>query len=41
MWTYDTDEKKIVKEEIWLQFTIEEAIKWKKEHQTSPTTRIA
>jgi len=37
MWevTYDTDEKKIVKEEIWLQFTIEEAIKWKNEHKTN------
>jgi len=34
MWeaTYDTNEKKIVKEEIWLQFTNEEAAKWKKEH---------
>jgi len=34
MWevTYDTDEKKIIKEEIWLQFTIDEAIKWKKDH---------
>jgi hypothetical protein len=34
MWevTYDTDEKKIIKEEIWLQFTREEAAKWKKEH---------
>jgi len=29
MWeaTYDTNEKKIVKEEIWLQFTTDEAIK--------------
>lgn len=35
MWevTYDTDQKKIVKEELWLQFTIEEAVKWKREHQ--------
>jgi len=34
MWeaTYDTDEKKIIKEKIWLQFTIDEAIKWKKDH---------
>jgi hypothetical protein len=34
MWevTYDTSEKKIVKEEIWLQFTKEEAAKWKKEY---------
>jgi len=34
MWevTYDTDEKKIIKQEIWLQFTREEAAKWKKEH---------
>jgi hypothetical protein len=34
MWevTYDTDEKKIIKEEIWLQFTREEAAKWKEEH---------
>jgi len=33
MWeaTYDTDEKKIIKEEIWLQFTKEEAIKWRDE----------
>jgi len=35
MWeaTYDTDEKKIIKEELWLQFTKEEAIEWKNEHQ--------
>jgi len=34
MWevTYDTNEKKIIKEELWVQFTNEEAIKWKKEH---------
>ena len=34
MWeaTYDTNEKKIIKEEIWLQFTIDEAVKWKKDH---------
>ena len=34
MWevTYDTNEKKIIKEEIWLQFTNEEAAKWKNEH---------
>ena len=34
MWEviYDTDEKKIIKEEIWLQFTIAEAIKWKEDH---------
>ncbi|MDR1858840.1 MAG: hypothetical protein LBQ69_05170 [Treponema sp.] len=34
MWevTYDTNERKIIKEEIWLQFTIDEAIKWKKDH---------
>ena len=33
MWevTYDTNEKKIIKEETWLQFTMDEAIKWKKE----------
>ena len=30
--TYDTNEKKIIKEEIWLQFTNEEAIKWKNDH---------
>jgi hypothetical protein len=37
MWeaTYDTNEKKIIKEEIWLQFTNEEAVKWKKEHLES------
>ena len=35
MWevTYDTNEKKIIKEEIWLQFTIDEAIKWKRENE--------
>ena len=34
MWevTYDANENKIIKEEIWLQFTIDEAIKWKKDH---------
>jgi hypothetical protein len=34
MWevTYDNNEKKIIKEEIWLQFTNEEAIKWKNDH---------
>jgi hypothetical protein len=34
MWevTYDTTEKKIIKEEIWLQFTSDEAIKWKNDH---------
>ena len=34
MWeaTYDTNEKKIIKEEIWLQFTNEEAIKWNNDH---------
>jgi len=34
MWeaTYDTDKNKIIKEEIWLQFTREEAIKFKNEH---------
>jgi len=34
MWevTYDTNEKKIIKEEIWLQFTIAEAVKWRDEH---------
>jgi len=34
MWevTYDTDKNKIIKEEIWLQFTREEAVKWKNEH---------
>jgi hypothetical protein len=34
MWevTYDTNEKKIIKEKIWLQFTKEEAAKWKNEH---------
>jgi len=33
MWevTYDTAKKKIVKEEVF-QFTIDEAIKWKKDH---------
>ena len=30
--TYDVIEKKITKEEIWLQFTNEEAIKWKNDH---------
>ena len=30
--TYDTNEKKIIKEEIWLQFTTDEAIKLKKDH---------
>jgi hypothetical protein len=37
MWqaTYDTNEKKIIKEEIWLQFTNEEAVKWKEEHLES------
>jgi len=35
MWevTYDTNEKKVIKEEIWLQFTNEEAAKLKKEHE--------
>jgi hypothetical protein len=34
MWevTYDTNEKKIIKEEIWLQFTIDEAIQEKEDH---------
>jgi hypothetical protein len=34
MWEaiYDTNEKKIIKEEIWLQFTIDEAIKLKEDH---------
>ncbi|MDR2542291.1 MAG: hypothetical protein LBC80_02435 [Treponema sp.] len=27
--TYDVDEKKIIKEEIWLQFSNEEAVEWK------------
>ena len=33
MWEviYDINEKKIIKEEIWLQFTNEEAVKWKNE----------
>jgi len=37
MWevTYDTNENKIIKEEIWLQFTQEEALKWKNEHKRS------
>jgi len=37
MWeaTYDTDEKKIIKEELWLQFTNEEAVEWKKEHSSN------
>jgi len=40
MWeaTYDTDEKKIIKEEIWLQFTNEEAVEWKKEHSQKTTS---
>ena len=29
--TFDNSEKKIIKEEIWLQFTNEEAVKWKNE----------
>ena len=29
--TYDTDEKKVRKEDIWLQFTNDESIKWKNE----------
>jgi len=35
MWevTYDTNENKIIKESIWLQFTNAEAIEWKKDHQ--------
>ena len=38
MWevTYDTNENKIIKEEIWLQFTIDEAIKWKKDRAKHP-----
>ena len=34
MWevTYDTNENKIIKQEVWLQFTKEEAAKWKAEH---------
>jgi len=34
MWevTYDTNENKIVKQEVWLQFTKEEAAKWKADH---------
>ena len=33
MWEaiYDVNEKKIIKEKIWLQFTNEEAIEWKNE----------
>ena len=36
MWevTYDTYEKKIIREKVWLQFTIYEAIQWKKDHAT-------
>ena len=30
--TYDINENKIIKEEIWLQFTNEEAIQWGKDH---------
>jgi len=39
MWeaTYDTNEKKIIKEEIWLQFTNEEAVEWKKDHLKETT----
>jgi hypothetical protein len=35
MWeaAYDTNENKIIKEKIWLQFTKEEATEWKIEHQ--------
>ena len=35
MWevTYDTVKKKIIKEDVWLQFTFDEAIKWKYEHE--------
>jgi hypothetical protein len=35
MWeaVYDTTENKIVKESIWLQFTLEEAVQWNTEHQ--------
>jgi hypothetical protein len=29
--TYNVNEKKIVKEELWLQFTNEEAVKWNNE----------
>ena len=29
---FDINEKKIVKDEIWLQFTNKEAAKWKKNH---------
>jgi hypothetical protein len=29
--TYDSNEKQIIKEEIWVQFSNEEAIKWKNE----------
>jgi len=29
---FDIKEKKIIKDEIWLQFTNEDAVKWKKEH---------
>ena len=34
MWeiTYDTIEKRIIKEETWLQFTYEEAMEWKNNH---------
>jgi len=31
--TYDTDEKKIIKEKLWLQFTKEEAAEMKKEYE--------
>ena len=30
--TYNVNEKKILKEELWLQFSNQEAIKWKNEH---------
>ena len=35
---FDINEKKIVKDEIWLQFTNEEAIKWKKAHIKNAVT---
>jgi hypothetical protein len=40
MWeaAYDTTEKKIKKESVWLQFTLEEAIQWNTEHPDEEET---
>jgi hypothetical protein len=41
MWeaTYDTTEKKIIKESVWEQFTLGEAVQWNVEHSDEEMTK--